>query len=280
TAPSPLRGPTMQLECTQCQRLLNLPDDRLPIGRAFSFTCPYCKEKNSAYIEPAENPVLTETAVPDYYEQDGYAEGENQAFSSGPAVPPQPPTPLHAPASDIDDSFAPVEAPPPEAMNFENGQPEQITLQQLLAGETDDRPKALVVYDDLDIAEMLEQKLDKMGLSVTVAVNLRDAAKQLKFANFTILLLQEDYFGSNMTTNHLLRSVQGMDSQSRRGTLVVMISPTQTTLDDLTAFSLSIDAIVNTAEIANIERILISTIARANKFYAIYREVLAEHGLD
>lgn len=279
----------MQLECTHCQRLLNLPDDRLPIGRPFSFTCPYCKEKNSAFIEAAESPALAETAVPPY----GAYDDNGQSFTSAPLsddgagfqapppiMPPTPPTPLRSPASGIDDSFAPVEAPPPEAMNYDNGQGEQMTLQQLLAGETDDRPKALVVYDDLDIAEMLEQKLDKMGLSVTVAVNLRDAAKQLKFANFTILLLQEDYFGASLVNNHLLRSVQGMDSQSRRGTLVVMISPSLTTLDDLTAFSLSIDAIVNTAEINNIERILISTIARANKFYAIYREILAEHGLD
>ena len=43
----------MQLECSNCQKSLNLPDAKLPVGKPFSFTCPYCRQKNSAFI-PAD----------------------------------------------------------------------------------------------------------------------------------------------------------------------------------------------------------------------------------
>ena len=83
-----------------------------------------------------------------------------------------------------------------------------------------------------------------------------------------------------MNGNHLLKSLQTMVGQARRGMLVVLISPTMTTVDDLLAYSLSLDAIINSSDLDNIERILISTIGRSRKFYAIYREVLAAEGLD
>lgn len=35
----------MEITCTECQKLINLPDDKLPKDKAFSITCPGCKEK-------------------------------------------------------------------------------------------------------------------------------------------------------------------------------------------------------------------------------------------
>ena len=293
----------MQLECKQCHQLLNLPDDKLPIGRPFSFNCPYCKEKNTAMIDPpGEQPFLAETQLPtegptassmpmppasapsDTYAADGSYQAPQSAEQFQAAAPPTtaPPTPLRAPAGG-DEAYSAVHMPAPSA--FSGGQDEsdnsqQLTIQQLMSGDVDERLKALVVYDDLDIAEKLEQKLDTMGFQVSVAMNQRDAAKQLKFSNFTLVLIQEDYYGASLAGNHLLKSLQGLEGHSRRGMLVVLISPTMTTLDDLLAFSLSLDAIINSAELDNIERILISTIGRSRKFYAIYREVLAAEGLD
>lgn len=284
----------MQLECKHCNKLLSLPDDKLPIGRPFSFNCPYCKEKNTTMVEPPDTSFLAETRLPVDNQADrtppqpppppaeaGFpAAGQNNqneenGFADQDYQPPPPPTPLRTPAGG--DAYSAVES-------FSGGDDEfttsKLTLKQLLNGEIDERPKALIVYDDLDAAEMLEQKMDVLGFQVSVAMNLRDAAKQLKFANFSIVLIQEDYYGASLSGNHLLRALQSMEGASRRGMLVVMISPTLTTLDDLLAFSLSLDAIVNSSELANIERILISTIGRATKFYAVYREILAEHGLD
>jgi CheY-like chemotaxis protein len=258
----------MQFECIQCQKGLKLPDSKLPVGKPFSFTCPYCKAKNTAMI-PAdqETPPLAPPAE------------ETAAF-----WPPSPPPPLAtnevngegcaAPAPPLPrpGGAAEVYSPYPEAGAAE----EQMDL----SGAADDRPKALVVYDDPETAELLVKKLDEINYRAVAALNLRDAAKQIKFTKFGIILLQEDYFGSSLSGNHLLRSIQVMDNHSRRGMLVALISPTMVTLDDLAAFSLSVDAVINVADVGRIGQMLQSSIAQAKKFYAIYEEALTEHGLD
>lgn len=243
----------MQVECKECHRLLNLPDDKLPVGRPFCFNCPYCKTKNTVVIP---SPGADPSAAPP------------PAASPGPesAGPP----PLSPPASDI-------AYPAPSAPGQD---PDEFSTSTLSQGGVDERPRALVVYDEEATADKLMSTLEGLGYQVTIALNLRDAARQLKFLNFRLLMIQADYFGSSLNGNHLLRAVQALDNHSRRGLLVVLISPELTTLDDLTAFGLSLDAVVNTADLESIDRVLMSIVARAKKFYALYWEVLAEHGMD
>lgn len=262
----------MQLECQNCHQLLNLPDSKVPVGRPFSFNCPYCKGKNTTIV-PAD-PAPPMESESDYVppQPEGAPVGEGPPFAGSEGPPPQ--QPPQAPVGNADQVKRPA---PGVGAEYSYDDP---TLQSLMMGGIDDRPKALVVYDDEEVAEMLAAKLEDVGYSPSVAVNLRDAAKQLKFANFNILLVQEDYYGANLHSNHLLKTVQNIDSQSRRNMLVILISPSMTTLDDLLAFSLSFDAVINTADLGGVDRLLLSIIARAKKFYFIYREILAEHGLD
>lgn len=238
----------MQLECKGCRRTLNLPDARLPLGRPFYFTCPYCQMKNTALVpgpggpEPAAAPA--------------------RPAEEAPPAPKPAPEPLRAAA----DQEPPAKAPAAD-------------LQSALSEAVDDRPRAMVVFDAPETQELLVRKLEDGGYKASAALNLRDAAKQLKFANFTLLILQENYCGVSLHGNLLLRSLQTIDISSRRGMLVILVSPHMTSLDDLTAFGLSIDGIINLADLESLDRLLVSITARARKFYAIYQEVLAEYGV-
>ncbi len=287
----------MQFECTECHKILNLPDDKVPVGRPFSFSCPYCKQKNTAII-PADSPPEEEGWPPEAPPED-QAPAEPAAGPDGPAfdqaAPPEPAPPQEPPAEPEAPPIPPVgKAPAYNANSHPSRRASDLhprrrasdfnsddqSLQSLMMVANDDRPKALLVHDDEQVSEMLAQKLEYIGYSTSVAVNLRDAAKQLKFANFSVLLIQENYYGATLSSNHLLKTVQTLDSLTRRNMLVALISPDMTTLDDLLAFSLSFDAVINASELASIDRLLLSITARAKKFYVIYREVLAEHGLD
>ena len=254
----------MQLECKECHRTLNLPDDKVPVGRPFAFSCPFCKQKNTALIpDPADAPALG----PDAPEAEAppAQPAEAQPHKTAVTAPPQP---LRAAAGSSErDSLV-------KAMS------EDTDLQSVLSEAVDDRPKAIVVFDDPEVQEIIIQKLEGAGYNATAALNPRDAAKQLKFATFSLLILQENYCGASLRGNLLLRSLQTIDITSRRGMLVILVSPQMISLDDLTAFGLSIDAIINISDIESIDRLLVSIIARAKKFYAVYREILAEHGLD
>lgn len=315
----------MQQECNECRRVLNLPDSRLPVGKPFSFTCPYCKHKNSGYIAPPDEPAASSAAGQPFsdLDQGGYPSAPEQPVSWEPPAQDNEPVP---PASGDDwttqrmaiDSQAlesaqqwsdqsPVAgqpfpgAPPdsgdrsgrytspdmpppygdftPDITRPRSEVIDEATMYAIMSGAMDERPRALVVCDDDEMADMLVKKLEAIGHQADVAVNLRDAAKQLKFADFSVVLIQEDYYGSTLSSNHLIKAVQSLDNSSRRGMLVAVISPTMVTLDDLLAFSLSIDAVINRAELETTDRILMSIIARHKKFYASYYDILQELGM-
>ena len=321
----------MQLECKECHRVLNLPDSKLPVGKPFSFTCPYCKYKNLGYIDsPAEqtSPPTGQTQLPT---GEGFREAQEKAESWDQptriyAPNPAPPTTGDWNSQDMaidsqaleaaqqwaeqsaaggDQSVVPpvtqlgnpgLSSPTPAPVQADDPQPrknvtpdmtrprseviDEATMHAIMNGAVDERPRALVVYDDDEMADMLVSKLEAIGHHAEVAVTLRDAAKQLKFADFSILLIQEDYYGATLSSNHLIKAVQNLDNINRRGMLVAIISPTMVTLDDLLAFSLSIDAVVNKAELESVDRILMSIIARHKKFYSAHKEVLGELGIS
>jgi hypothetical protein len=139
---------------------------------------------------------------------------------------------------------------------------------------------ALVAYDDEEVQNHLQEKLTNMGFKVSVAVNLRDAAKQLKFASFNVVIIQENYYGATLKNNQLLKAIQGMEVRTRHKMFIGMIGPSFTSLDDLLAFSLSLDTVINTRDIDDVERLLISAIAHVNKFFAAYNELRTARGVE
>jgi hypothetical protein len=139
---------------------------------------------------------------------------------------------------------------------------------------------ALVVYDKEDIQNFLEEKLTAMGYRVSLALNIRDAVKQLKFGTFQVVLLQEDYYGANLKSNQLLKAVNNLEVRIRHKMYVGLIGPNFTSLDDLKAFSLSLDTVINSQDLDDIERLLISGLGHVSKFFATYNELRAARGIE
>lgn len=317
----------MQLECVECHRILSLPDEKVPVGKTFSFSCPYCKHKNSYYLDPPVEDNMPSWPDSGQFQQDaGHFQAdanqlqhdggwENQAQDSfAPQAPENwdaPPPDGFAQAQQQQESLGQQQdpsqqfSPPPPPVDRRTGDRrsgdrrassgdsdglnalamqrteviDEATMQAMMSGTVDERPRALVVYDDESVSDMLVLKLDNLGYKAEVAVNMRDAVKQLKFADFSILLLQEDYYSATLANNHLIKAVQGMDSNSRRNIVMALISPNMVTLDDLTAFSLSFDATINSSELESTDRILMSIIARSKKVYSTYMEIMDELGM-
>ncbi|MDR2349322.1 MAG: hypothetical protein LBF41_01685 [Deltaproteobacteria bacterium] len=139
---------------------------------------------------------------------------------------------------------------------------------------------ALVIYDNEEVQETLREKLTNMGYKVSLALNVRDAAKQLKFGTFQVVLLQEDYYGANIRSNQLLKAITNLEVRVRHRMFIALIGPEFTSLDDLVAFSLSLDTVINTKDLDDIERILISATEHVAKFFSTYNELRAQRGIE
>ncbi|MDR1871059.1 MAG: hypothetical protein LBS60_03865 [Deltaproteobacteria bacterium] len=238
----------MQIECQYCHKKLNAPDDRVEYGKPFSFVCPGCNMKNTFTPTRRQNDLRPP---------------ETKSEEAPPPPPPQPVAPPAPPKVAVVAGAAPTEF-------------NSIELDDISEG----LKMALVAYDSEEIQELLYNKLTGMGFKSVMAINVRDAVKQLKFGRFQLMLIQEDYYGATLSSNQLLRAVNGLELSIRHEMFIALIGPSFTSLDDLTAFSLSLDTVINTADLEEVEKILISGMGHVQKFYSVYNEMLIQRGLD
>jgi hypothetical protein len=245
----------MLIECQNCQKKLNISDDKIPFGRPFTFVCPQCKVKNTMTLPERR---ITEISL----------EGDDPAVT--PPEPRQPASP--PPASSTQMGQVPM--PPPGSLLQEFGS--SMDMEDLPEG----LKSAMIAFDTEEIQEKLIEKLATLGYRITTAINVRDAVKQLKFGRFQLLLIQEDYYGATLSTNQIIRAVNSIELGVRHDMFVAVVGPSFTSLDDLTAFSLSLDTVINANDIEDIDRILISAMTHVKKFMSTYRELIHQRGLD
>lgn len=77
----------MQVTCSECQKVLNIPDEKIPSGGRFTLKCPYCEHKMLVEGAPAaeeapqrvEAPKRQELELP-AVEPDVFPPGANVAF--------------------------------------------------------------------------------------------------------------------------------------------------------------------------------------------------------
>ncbi len=67
----------MQVECSSCNKEINIPDNKIPQGQAFNLTCPSCKTKlrvdqhlKPPASDPAEFVDATSMVVDEDFEDD------------------------------------------------------------------------------------------------------------------------------------------------------------------------------------------------------------------
>jgi hypothetical protein len=249
----------MLIECQSCQKKLNVSEDKIPFGRPFTFTCPHCKSKSTLTLPERR---VTEISL------------DNDEPAPPPPGPRQNTAPKTSPSSTNLAQQAPLPPasppPPPEVVNF------PTDLDEL----PDGIKAAMVAFDNEQIVESITEKLGNIGFRVIAAINVRDAVKQLKFGRFQLLVIQEDYYGATLATNQIIRAVNSMELSIRHDMFVAVVGSSFTSLDDLTAFSLSLDTVINNNDIDDIERILISAMEHVKKFFSSYKELRSQKGFE
>ncbi|MDR1658463.1 MAG: hypothetical protein LBT47_13120 [Deltaproteobacteria bacterium] len=265
----------MLIECQSCQKKLNISEEKIPFGRPFTFVCPNCKSKNTMTLPERR---ITEISL----------DGDDTPG----AVPPPPAPSTTGPRSTSVGGARAATGLGGATRSTMRGGPGGTHLPQMpdsfpdlmLPPEPDELPEgmkaAMIAFDSEETQEMLTEKLTTMGYRVTAALNIRDAVKQLKFGRFQLIVIQENYYGASLNTNQIIRAVNSLELSTRHDMFVVVVGSGFTSLDDLTAFSLSLDTVINNSDLEDIERILISAVGHSKKFFSIYREMMAQRGLN
>lgn len=242
---------TMKVKCDGCEKVINVPDDKIPADRPLAFNCPSCKRPLSVSRPPDSTSGV---GLPD---MGGIPETT-------------PPPPLDQTQDVPILSAGGLKAPPLPDMR------EAIESELDMLGEG--RFRALVAEDaNLD---RLMPVLKKLEYVITVIKSHDEGVQKLALNRYDLIILNERFAGADPANNTLHKTLEPLPMETRRGMFVVMTGKNFKTLDNMTAFSRSVNLVVNESDFGNFELILKKAMNDNDAFYRVFRKMLVETGKE
>ena len=136
----------------------------------------------------------------------------------------------------------------------------------------------LLAVDDPDRKAEVSAALQELGYRVHIASSMEDGRDRLRKSSYDMVVIDQAFQGSTALDNELLRLLQGMPMTIRRYMLVTLLGHDVKTLDNMTAFGLSVNTVVNYNDVAQIRPILERAIGENDLFFRVIRNVLQEAG--
>ncbi len=137
---------------------------------------------------------------------------------------------------------------------------------------------ALVCVDDADRRAAVTGAVEELGYRVQVGENRDEVLDRLRKQTFEVIVLDDAFQGASATDHPVLHQVQWMPMTVRRYVFVALLGAALKTFDNMTAFSKSVNLVVNYTDVAQIKPILQRAVAENDEFYRVFRRVLQEAG--
>jgi len=240
----------MKVTCPSCQKVINVPDEKIPEGKSITFKCPSCK-----------NPIIAG------HDKKG-AHGGLPDFEGVPDTTPT--TNLLSETQNI-----PIPPPPSGGRSLPNmDEALEDEMEMLEEGAS----RALVA--DAENLERISPVLRKMQYLITAVKSNDEALRKLQFNLYDIIIINERFDGCDPNNNPIIKFLEPMTMDKRRKIFVVLIGKNFKTLDNMTAFSRSVNMVLNDSDFSNFELILRKSMKENETFYRLFRRKLVETGKE
>src|SRR5947208_10686048 len=133
---------------------------------------------------------------------------------------------------------------------------------------------ALVCVDHQQYQKIVVPQLIDMTYKVHLGLFEEDVILKLKTYSYDVVVIYENFKGSKVETNPLLREMVKRPDARRREHFVVLLSHRFATNDAMSAFVQSVDQIVNIADLANFKPVLRRGVAQYRELYSSFHETL------
>ncbi len=234
----------MEVTCTHCGTKLNLPDDKIPKDQVVRINCPKCKNKIT--IDPQKS--LTKGPSPD--------ESIKETGKSSPE-----PT----------ESGRKIEGPEGDAGYNDYSGDEALDF-------FDEGVKLALGMADDAVGEKIKAHVEELGYRYVSAPDIRDALGKLRFHHFDIIFLADGFDGQDLRNNPVMNYLNHMSMSSRRRIFVALMGDKFKTMDDLMAYALSADMVVNSKDVEKLSSLLKRGLSEHEKFYKVFMDTLVEAG--
>ncbi|MBN1931172.1 MAG: zinc-ribbon domain-containing protein [Desulfobacterales bacterium] len=136
----------------------------------------------------------------------------------------------------------------------------------------------LVCEPDSTIKKKIITVLDLMEYHITEAENMRDALKKMRYHNYDLIVVNEDFDTINPDSNGVLIYLERLHMAIRRNIFVTLMSSRFRTMDNMTAFNKSVNLVINNKDINDFDKILSRGITDNDFFYRVFKESLRKMG--
>jgi CheY-like chemotaxis protein/uncharacterized protein YlaI len=228
----------MDVVCKECKSRFKIPDEKVPEGQLFTLSCPKCKSKISIDTRQGLSPSF---------------EGKPQPSATAE------PVTKKTIIDEIDSGTYDASEKPFDFL--EEG------------AET-----ALLCEPDSAVRGKIRSALENMGYNVTEPGSDRDALKQMRFHVFDLVVLNEGFSSINPDENNVMKYLERLSMAIRRKIFVVLVTSRFRTMDNMAAFNKSVNIVVNTKNIDEIEKIIKSGRSDSAAFYRVFKDALIKTG--
>jgi CheY-like chemotaxis protein len=142
----------------------------------------------------------------------------------------------------------------------------------------DDERTALICEENPEMRLLIMNAIRKMGYHAAHALSAREALRQMRYHAFDLLAVNETFDCGTLKENQILRYLNRMPMGLRRDTFVALVSESCRTMDKLSAFSYSVDLVVNIGHLHSMVKILRKGLNDHRAFYDVLRDARASLG--
>ena len=230
----------MEVTCEQCKSRFNIPDDKVPKDKAVTLSCPKCKGKISLGVEVPEQPAKA---------------NESAEFRMK-----------------FIDSKAGRRAPE-ESYGYED-----YTGDQALDFFEEGIKLALIMPNSSMNDDRLKAGIETIGYKCISTPSTRDAIGKLRFHHFDVMILADGFDNQPLDHSVIVNYLNRLSMSVRRKIFLALISDNFKTMDNMMAFAMSANVVINSKDIEKLHLILKKAVSENERFYKVFLDTMVETG--
>ncbi len=149
---------------------------------------------------------------------------------------------------------------------------------QALAFYEEGTKLALVMDNNSEHIENIRMDVGQLGYKAISAPSIRDAIGRMRYHHFDLVILCDGFDGQSLERNPILSYLNNLSMAVRRRMFVALMGEGFKTMDDMMAFALSVNLVINTKELDKLSAILKRAISDYEKFYKVFMDTMVELG--
>ena len=139
---------------------------------------------------------------------------------------------------------------------------------------TSDKP-ALLALSTVEWLATAKASLKQIGYKVHTAGSHEDFVVRFGRVNYELVILEELFAANSIADNYSLQYLQHLPMSRRRHAVSLLIATEAQTLNPMQAFQVSMHAVINPAELSQLQPVVQQVVANHDMFMKSYRDTEA-----